>query len=123
MALCLLVLFAVSPAMAGEWKKFGEATVNLLRERDEIRVNDLKPYDYIKLKVHRQGVEFKRAIVVFGNGTRHELPIRKFIPAGGETIPLRLPRGDRLIRKIVLEYKTRTGAGERAMVSFYGKRS
>lgn len=124
-AVCSLVagLALAQPAFADSWKKLGEQTVNLGRERDEIRVNDLKPYDYIKLKVRNQGVEFKRVIVVFGNGQRHELPVRSFIRKDGETIPLRLPKGDRFIRKIILDYKTRTGSDERARVAVYGKRS
>lgn len=123
--LCLLVisLLFTGEAMAGGWKKLGETTVRLNSERDEVRVNDAKPYEYIKLKVQDQGVEFKRVIVVFGNGQRHEMPVRSFIRKGGETIALGLPKGDRFIRKIILEYKTRSGAGGRAKVTVYGKRS
>lgn len=124
----LLLMLAVSlifsgEATAGDWKKLGETTVRLSRERDEVRVGDAKTYDYIKLKVRDQGVEFKRVIVVFANGQRHELPVRSFIRKDGETIALRLPKGDRLIRKVILDYKTRPGADERARVTVYGKRS
>lgn len=126
--IALLLIFAFvlgfsGQAMAGDWKKLGERTVNKGRDYDEIHVNDFKKYDYIKLKVRKMGVEFRNVTVVFGNGERFEIPVRKFIPKDGETIAWRLPSGDRFIRKIKLNYKTRFGADKRARVTVYGKRS
>ncbi|MFV0348957.1 MAG: hypothetical protein ACK5JO_10255 [Halodesulfovibrio sp.] len=119
----VLTLLLSGQAVADDWKKLGEKSVNLSRDYDEIRVNDLKKYDYLKIKVKDQGVEFRKVIVVFGNGKRHELPVRKYIAKNGETMALRLPKGDRYIRKIILDYKTRGGADKRSRVSVYGKRS
>ncbi|MFV0422631.1 hypothetical protein [Oleidesulfovibrio sp.] len=117
------ILIFTGQAMAGDWKRLGERTVNKSRDYDEIHVNDFKKYDYIKLKVRNTGVEFRNVTVVFGNGERFKIPVRKFIPKNGETIAWGLPRGDRFIRKIVMNYKTRYGADERAKVTVYGKRS
>lgn len=121
MFLCVFVLS--NQAVAGDWKKLGEKTVNLLGERESIWVSDRNRYDFIKLKVLDQGVEFRKVTVVFGDGQRREMPVRSFIRKGGETVALQLPRGGRYITRIILEYKTRSGTLKRGRVAVYGRRS
>lgn len=121
MLLCVFVLS--NQAVAGDWKKLGEKTVNLLGERESIWVSDHNRYNFIKLKVLDQGVEFRKVVVVFGDGQRREMPVRSFIRKGGETVALQLPRGSRYITRIILEYKTRSGTLKRGRVVVYGRRS
>ena len=123
LAIMTLVMAVTSTAHAGGWRKLGEKTVNLMAEHDVIEVNDHHKYSNLKLRVRDQGVEFRRVTVVYGDGSRRELPVRKFIPRDGETMSLQLPRGERYIKRIILNYKTRGGSIKKARVSVWGKRA
>lgn len=74
----------------------------------------------IRLTVRESGVEFFDVAVHFANGERYDVPIRSFIPAGGETRAIDLPGHDRVIRRVVFVYRTRRGADERALVGLWG---
>ncbi len=108
---------------AADWERIGELTVDFATDRDAISVAPTRgPYDTIKLKVHRNGIEVLDLRVTYANGSSHDVSVRSFIPAGGESRLIDLPGQDRVIRKIELVYRSRGGSGRRAVVKVYGIR-
>lgn len=55
--MAITLLFS-EQALAGDWEKLGGRSSNLHGDYDVIHVNDLRRYDYIKLKVRKAGVTF-----------------------------------------------------------------
>ena len=119
----LTFLVTIGAAGADDWKLLGEKTVEHRAERDEIVVTAREGrFSKIKLRVRVAGVEFGDVKVHFGSGDTHDVEVRRFIPAGGETREIDLPGGKRVIRKVTFVYKTRRGVKRRAVVALWGKR-
>lgn len=115
------LLALASPAWAQRWVLLGQRSVRLLGDRDDIVVSGHKgTFRRIRLRVLNRGVEFTEVTVIFGNGERFEVPIRSFIPAGGQTRVIDLPGKERVIRRVMLVYRTRRGADARASVQLWG---
>jgi hypothetical protein len=120
---CLTALAVALVASADDWVLLGKRTVALSADRDEIWVGEGEGrFKALKLRVIDTGVEFDRAVIVFGNDQTIEAPIRDFIPAGGSTGVFDLPGGNRVIKKIIMHYTTRPGTLDRAEVELWGLR-
>lgn len=118
----LVMTFAVS-AQTGAWTKLGSAKVTGASDHDEIWVTGVRgDFTAIKLFVKNEGIDFDRVAVQYGNGTKDEMEIRNFIPAGGETRVLDLRGGDRVIRKIEFWYKSNPKTKRKAEVIVYGRK-
>ncbi len=103
------------------WRLLGERSVRLLGDRDEILVSARRgTMRRIRLRVLDQGVEFFDVTVHFANGEQFEAHVRSLIRAGGQTRPIDLPARDRVIRRVMLSYRTRRGADSRARVQLWG---
>lgn len=108
-------------ALAGGWEKLGEKRVEDRTERDEIHVGVRKgSFRWIKVRVEDHAVEFKSVIVVYANGERDEVSLRRLIRAGDESRPIRLERAPRVIRSIVFYYST-VRDGKRGKVKVYAR--
>ncbi len=119
-----LGLLAAAPLtlQAGDWELLGSRKVGFRHDRDVIHVGaDAGRFSKIQLRVRRAGVRFFDVRVHFGNGEVQDIPIRRFIPAGGETRVIDLHGGRRFIRKVVFHYKTRRAAPRRAVVKLWGR--
>jgi hypothetical protein len=123
-----VVLLALAPLLAsralarsGRWELLGERSVRLRGERDEILVTIARgTMRRVRLRVLDQGVEFFDVTVHFANGESFNVPLRSFIPAGGQTRAVDLPGQDRVIRRVSMTYRTRRGADTRARVQLWG---
>ncbi len=105
----------------GGWRLLSERSVRLLGDRDEILVTARRgTMRRIRLRVLDHGVEFFDVSVHFANGEQFDAPVRSFIRAGGQTRAIDLPGRDRVIRRVVLTYRTRRGADGRARVQLWG---
>lgn len=123
LALTLLVACVPPTAMPDNWLELGAQQVDFRAEKDEIVVGRQGgAFRQIKLVVEDAGVHFNDVVVVFGNGDRFDVPIRDNIAAGEETRAIDLPGEARAIKKIILKYKTRQGAGDKATVRVLGYR-
>lgn len=122
----LLGVFALSfalPSLADSWKLLGSKTANYSSEYDVIPVHaDEGAFRRVKFVVRGAAVSFDRAVVIYGNGGRKVLPIRKEIPRGGQTVQFDLEGGKRIIREVRMYYKTRPGHARRANVQVWGIR-
>ena len=105
------------------WEKLGQRTVKKTADRDVIPVTAFEGnFKKIKLKVKRAGVKFRHVMVHYGNGTKEEINIRKWIPAGGETRVIDLKGYDRIIKKVVFYYDTASLKRSNALVELWAKR-
>jgi Protein of unknown function (DUF2541) len=120
-ALMLGLLLVARPATADDWKLLGTRTVDRGGDRDEIHVSAVRgAFRKIKLKVEGSPVEIKSLHVVYGNGEPDKLEVRDHIHAGGETRSIDLNGGDRVIKKVIIWYKTE-GGHNRAVITLWGR--
>lgn len=111
-----------SPA---KWHKLGMRTVNMKADHDVIMVTAAEGFfTKLKFKVMKAPLFVKNVRVVFGNGADRNIDFNKRFTAGTETRVIDLPGNKRVIKKIILNYKTpKTGHGHgKAIVSVWGRR-
>jgi hypothetical protein len=114
-----LALSIALPADAS-WKVLGIVKVDKGLDRDEIRVKSGRGFKRIKLKADAADVEIKSLHVVYGNGERDELQVRRVLREGSETLPLDLKGRDRVIQKVILWYATPEREKRKAIITIYG---
>lgn len=118
-----VLVSAATAVRAADWELLGSRTAERRTDRDEIEVKAKEgTFRAIKLRVRRAGVELKDLRIHFGNGGVHDVRVRRFIPAGGETRTIDLPGGARVIEKVVLYYQSRGRGKKRALVELWGMR-
>ena len=123
-AVALVAALAVALPAASQgkaWTLLGTRTVADRVDHDVIPVtNDRGTFRQIKIKVERHGVDFRRVVVHFGNGSDQSVDMRGTIRAGGETRAIDLEGTNRVIRSVEFWYDANT-RGRRAVVRLYGK--
>ncbi|MCC6727560.1 MAG: DUF2541 family protein [Saprospiraceae bacterium] len=130
--LCLLV--AVNFATANQdlhttgyptpprWEKLGERKVNFAVDRDEILVTAAEGrFTALKILVKKGGINLRKMVVHFGDGTEQEVETRDEIRAGGESRVINLEGARRVIRKVVFVYDTKNFADQKAEVELWGR--
>jgi hypothetical protein len=129
MAFAFLALAAAAPTAAqAQWVLLGSKSVSLSGDRDIVSARGEGTFSRIRLCVHQRAVHFYDLDVVFGNGARQDLQIRRVIGPGDCTRAIDIRGGRRLIRQVVLTYQTvnayGTGSafGPQAVVEVYGLR-
>jgi hypothetical protein len=91
----------------GEWVRLGCKDVRFLIDRDTIKVGRQEGrFAALRLKVRRAPVEMFSLRVTFGNGSRMDLPVREFIPPGGNSRAIDLPGNNRGIDRIEMIYRS-----------------
>jgi hypothetical protein len=90
-----------------EWVELGCQSVNLTRDRDEIRVGRRDGrFRAIRLAVRDADIEIQILRVVYLNGRPDDLPVQSMIRAGDRSRPLDLQGTDRGIDRIEMVYRT-----------------
>jgi hypothetical protein len=123
----LLIAFAILmtiPAMSQgrRWTILGEKLVNDRLDHDIIPVTAKRgDFNSLMVKVKGASVDFKKMVVVYGNGVRDEIELRNTIRAGGSSRIIDLRRGDRIIREIEFWYDANTILGRKAVVKVLGR--
>jgi hypothetical protein len=123
-ALALSALSFLSPvaAWAASWQLLGTRTVLLQNDTDIVPVTFVRgPFTHLQLRVKGNGVYMNAIRVTFSNRQTVNLPVRNFIPAGGQTRPLDLPGNRRFISFVQLEYRSQANARGRATVELWGR--
>jgi hypothetical protein len=72
--------------------------------------------------VKRSAVRFVKVTVVYGTGASDDLELRDVIPAGGQSRPLDLRGGDRVIKRIDFVYEAKSLGRRGAVVEVLGRR-
>jgi len=104
------------------WTKLGERKVNMAGDHDEIPVT-IKDgvFSKLKFKVLKAPIHVKNIKVVFGNGDTKNVDIKKKFAPGSESRVIDLPGNKRIIRKIVMNYKTVPTHKGKAVVVVWGR--
>ena len=104
-----------------QWVMIGKRVVDIKADHDEIPVSAKKGFfTKLKFKVNIAPILVKNIRIVFGNGESKNIPINRKIAAGKESQIIDLPGNKRVIKKIVMNYKSFPGYG-RAVVVVWGK--
>jgi hypothetical protein len=123
MTAMLIQLLCMATAHADDWKQLGQTTVKRVSEKDEIVVGaDEGKFRKIKLEVHGADVEIIKLTVTYGDGDKdNDINVKDKIKDGKETRAIDLEGGERVIRKVVLFYKTDADENRKARVVLFGR--
>lgn len=103
-----------------KWKVLGVKKVGFRVDRDVIKVTAAEGiYTKIRLKVDDSPVRFRDLKVVFGNGEKIDIPVKKHFKPGDKTRVIDLPGKARIIQKVIMWYDTKGFRG-RATVTLMG---
>jgi len=119
-----LIIFMLSTAFVqpAKWEYLGLRKVNKAVDRDEIVVTRIEgTFNALKFKVKYRPITLYDMKVHYGNGTVDDIKLRVNIPAGGESRVIDLQGGNRIIKKVVFRYETKTARGKRAEVRLFGR--
>ena len=119
----LLFVFSFTSTLSAQWVKLGERAVNFSLDRDEIRVTVLKgTFKRLKFIVRKAPIYMKNVRVVYGNGESTNIRVKRSIAKGTESPVFDLPGRDRIIKKIVFNYRSIPTFKGRGLVEAFGKR-
>lgn len=123
-AAALASALAVSPALAqkrGGWELIGSQQASDKAERDVVAVRGKERFRQIRLCAARRAVAFHDLDVVFANGGRQDVKIRRILAAGTCTRAIDLKGKHRDIRRIVMNYETVRDRGRQGVVSVFAR--
>lgn len=118
LVLSMVLAAAATPALSAEL--LGVRRVAYGSETDVIHVGGPKTYAWVRICAHKAPIEFTDFDVVFGNGGRQDIAVRRVIPKGQCTRRVNLNGPRRIIDRIVLRYDAIGNSGPRAVVSARG---
>lgn len=108
-----------------DWERIGVLQVGHERDRDIIQLDRRDGrFDALRMRVRGAPVDFRRTVVVYGNGKRDQLDIDRTIGRNEETgeIALRGKNG-RFIDKIILVYKTARRRGPESEIEVWARKT
>lgn len=108
-----------------DWTQLGTLRVSAERDRDVIQMDGQDGrFDALRMRVRGSAVDFRRIIVVYGNGVRHNLDFDRVVKRGAETgeLPLRGNQG-RFIDRIIFVYKSAARRGPPAEVQVWARQT
>ena len=109
-------------AEAARWRVLGSRTVSLGIDRDMIRVSPYAArFDKIKIRADLNDIELFDLAVVYGNGQRDDIRVRRIIRRRTETGNLDLRGDGRYIRRIEMIYRKNPRKGLFALVTVFGR--
>jgi hypothetical protein len=109
-------------AMAAQWRVLGSKTVDLGIDRDVIRVAPWAGrFDKIKIRAALNDIEMFDLAVVYGNGHRDDIPVRRIIRKNTETAPLDLKGEGRNIERVEMIYRKNPTKRLFAIVTVLGR--
>ena len=121
--LALLLLPAdSSAARPGRWELLGERSVTDAVDHDTIPVTAARgTFRALKIKVEDRAVQFRDVKIHFADGEVQDVPVRRVVPAGGESRRIDIRGRDRVVRSIEVWYDAQTLGGKKATVKVYGQ--
>ena len=105
-----------------QWVKIAKRVVNMKADHDEIPVAaNSGVFTKLKFKVNIAPIQVKNVKIVFGNGEVKNIVFNQKFPPGTESKVIDLPGNRRIIKKIIMNYKSFPGNGK-AVVVVWGRR-
>lgn len=108
-----------------DWERIGVLEVGRDRDRDVIQMDRRDGrFDALRMRVRGAPVDFRRVVVVYGNGKRDRLDLDRTIGRNNESgeLELRGQRG-RFIDRIILVYKKARRGGRRSDVEVWARKT
>jgi hypothetical protein len=108
-----------------DWENLGSVEVGRDRDRSVIQLDRTDGrFDALRMRVRGSDVNFRRVVVVYGNGKRHNLDFDRVVDAGEETgeIALRGQQG-RFINRIILVHEKAQRRGRPAEVQVWAHKT
>jgi hypothetical protein len=102
------------------WKVLGVIKADKGLDRDEVVLKSGRAFRQVKLKADAADVEIQSLHVVYGNGEVDKIEVRSVLRAGSTTLPRDLKGSERVIRKVILWFKTSDRENKKAIVTIYG---
>ena len=116
-----LLGLAATPASAAQWVKLGERKVDKQADHDVLEIGGEEgKFKAIKFEVHDADVDIHKVRIVYGNGEDEVLEVKHHIKEGHESPQIDLAGHERIIKKIIFDYKTEAGEAHRARVVVLG---
>jgi hypothetical protein len=112
-------------ASDARWERLGQLEVGRNRDRDVIQLDRRDGrFDALRMRVRGNDVDFRRIVVVYGNGQRDNLDFSRTVGRNDETgeLDLRGAQG-RFIDRIVLVYRTADRRGPAAEVEIWARKT
>lgn len=111
-----------SISTVNDWTVLGQRSVNMKADHDEIRVTAAKgTFNKVRFKITKAPIYVKNVKIIFGNGSSENHIINKSFRKGTLTQAINLRGRNRVIKKIVLNYKTVNVGKGRAHIIALGK--
>lgn len=105
-----------------DWTILGQRSVNMKVDHDEIRVIAAKgTFNKVRFKITKAPIYVKNVKIVFGNGSSENHIINKAFRKGTLSQAINLRGRNRVIKKIILNYKTVNVGKGRAHIIALGK--
>lgn len=105
-----------------QWVSIGKKKVTYGPDYDEMIVTSVRgDFKAIKIRVTKAAVNMHRCVIVFGNGTKQEVQLRKYFAPRTESRVIDLNGRDRVIKKIKFWYDTKNRAPKRGTVTVFAK--
>jgi hypothetical protein len=109
-------------AEAAQWRVLGSKTVDLGIDRDVIRVAPWAGrFDRIKIRAALNDIEMFDLAVIYGNGHRDDIQVRRIIRKNTETAPLDLKGEGRNIERVEMLYRKNPAKRLFAIVTVLGR--
>lgn len=105
----------------GRWEIIGTQTVNKSGDRDDFRPSGRSSYTALKVRAKRNSVTINRMTIVYENGQRQDIPLKRTMRDGEESRVINL-RHRRRIDKIEFYYKSRDLFGGRGQIQVWARR-
>jgi hypothetical protein len=119
----VLASFILSSAFSPNvrWELLGAKKINKSYDRDVISVTATEgTFNALRFKVKYRPVTIYDMKVHYGNGRVEDIKVRYHVQAGGESRIINLRGRDRVIKKVVFRYETKTLSGRRAEIRLFG---
>jgi len=105
----------------GRWEIIGTQTVNKTGDRDNFRPSGRSSYTALKVRAKRNTVTINRMTIVYENGQRQDIPLRRTMRDGEESRVISLSF-KRRIDRIEFYYKSRDLFGGRGQIQVWARR-
>jgi len=105
----------------GRWEIIGTQTVNKTGDRDNFRPSGRDSYTALKVRAMRNTVTINRMTIVYENGQRQDIPLRRTMRDGEESRVINLSYRRRIDR-IEFYYKSRDLFGGRGQIQVWARR-
>jgi hypothetical protein len=119
----MMIMTIPTYSQSHKWELLGEKKVSDRLDHDIIPVTAMRgDFKSLVIRVKGASVDFKKVVVVYGNGERDETELRNTIPAGGSSRIIDLKGTERIIKEISFWYDANTLRGRKALIRVFGRK-